>query len=94
MVCFDPNVFIKHVSSPVCAITDKMPTAAMNIATASYIGNKYKWRDCAIYVDVSFMFMQINLILKLIKLEYLREVHDKPQVNKKAWILSRFGKVR
>ena len=35
IVCFDPNVFIKQVKSPVCAITDKIPTAAINIATAS-----------------------------------------------------------
>ena len=36
MVCLLPRVFISRASNPVWAMTDKMPMAAMNMATASF----------------------------------------------------------
>ena len=33
---FSPMVFMRSVSSPVCAMTERIPTAAMNMATASF----------------------------------------------------------
>ena len=37
MVCLAPKVFMRQVNSPVWAMTLKIPTAAMNMATASLL---------------------------------------------------------
>lgn len=37
MVCLLPKVFMRQVSKPVCAMTERMPMAAMNMATASLL---------------------------------------------------------
>jgi hypothetical protein len=36
MVCLLPRVFMRRARKPVCAMTERMPMAAMNMATASF----------------------------------------------------------